>query len=81
MAQGNLRAGVRILESGRVVITNRLHGHILSLLLGIPHVLLDTEQGKLSSFFDTWTRDSRLTSWAGSPAKAVDAAKEWPAAR
>lgn len=75
MARGNLGAGVQILSRGRVVITNRLHGHILSLLLGIPHVLLDTEQRKLSSFYETWTSGSRLTHWAGSPAEAVRKAR------
>ncbi|PVD31816.1 hypothetical protein C0Q70_07234 [Pomacea canaliculata] len=33
--------GLSFLQRGRVVITDRLHGHILSVLLGIPHVLID----------------------------------------
>ena len=50
MARQNLRAGVQILSRGRVVI--RRLGHILCVLLGIPHVLLDTRQRKVSGFVD-----------------------------
>ena len=57
------------------MITTRLHGHILCVLLGIPHVLLDTRQRKVSGFVDAWTRGCPLTSWAGSPADAVTAAR------
>lgn len=75
MARGNLDAGVQILSRGRVVVTDRLHGHILSVLLGIPHVLLDTKQGKISSFVETWTAHCSLTSWASSPSHAVRLAR------
>ncbi|PVD31820.1 hypothetical protein C0Q70_07238 [Pomacea canaliculata] len=48
--------GFSYLQRGRVVITDRLHGHILSVLLGIPHVLIDNPPYfKLSSFRRTWT--------------------------
>ncbi|XP_012941009.1 uncharacterized protein LOC101845863 [Aplysia californica] len=49
-------AGLQFLQRGRVLITDRLHGHILSTLLNIPHVLLDNPPFlKLSSFHKTWT--------------------------
>ena len=44
------------MDAGRVVVTDRLHGHILSTLLDIPHVLLDNADNKLSSYHNTWTR-------------------------
>ncbi|PVD31819.1 hypothetical protein C0Q70_07237 [Pomacea canaliculata] len=48
--------GLSFLQRGRVVITDRLHGHILSVLLGIPHVLIDNPPYfKLSSFRRSWT--------------------------
>jgi pyruvyl transferase EpsO len=50
-----LRRGCRLLSSGRVVITDRLHAHILCLLLGIPHAVLDNSYGKLGRFLDAWT--------------------------
>ncbi|MGI9188967.1 MAG: polysaccharide pyruvyl transferase family protein [Longimicrobiaceae bacterium] len=57
LARKRVTAGVRLLSSARVIVTDRLHGHILCLLLGIPHVLLDTRHGKNSSYFQTWTSD------------------------
>lgn len=48
--------GLMFLQRGRVVITDRLHGHILSILSGTPHVLIDNPPFlKLSSFHRTWT--------------------------
>ncbi|XP_076452631.1 uncharacterized protein LOC143288193 [Babylonia areolata] len=51
-----MERGLGILQTGRVVVTDRLHGHILSTLLDIPHVLLDNADQKLSSYHNTWTR-------------------------
>jgi pyruvyl transferase EpsO len=39
------------------VITTRLHGHILSTLLGIPHIFPPGPYRKMESFFHTWTND------------------------
>jgi pyruvyl transferase EpsO len=49
--------GVGILSQGKVVITDRLHAHIISTLLDIPHVVLDNSYGKLSGFISAWTSD------------------------
>jgi pyruvyl transferase EpsO len=57
LARQRLHRGVAMLSAGHVVVTDRLHGHIISLLLGIPHVVLDNSYGKLSSFIATWTHD------------------------
>ena len=53
-ALSNLNRGCILLSRGRVVITNRLHGHILCLLMGVPHVILDTLYGKVGHFRNTW---------------------------
>ncbi|BFZ00855.1 hypothetical protein BsWGS_03894 [Bradybaena similaris] len=48
--------GFQFLQRGRIVITDRLHGHILCLLMEIPHVIIDNPPYlKLSSFVNTWT--------------------------
>ena len=47
--------GMLFLQRGRVVITDRLHGHILCVLMGIPHVVMDTVNKKISSYMQTWT--------------------------
>lgn len=47
--------GVYQFKQHRLIITNRLHGHILCLILGIPHVLLTNVYHKNESFYQTWT--------------------------
>lgn len=57
-AEVRLRHGCRMLARGRVVVTNRLHGQILALLMGLPHFVSDTPQGKLGAFHRTWLADA-----------------------
>jgi pyruvyl transferase EpsO len=47
-----------MLSCGRIVVSDRLHAHILCLLMGIPHVLVDNSYGKVKSFFAAWTKDA-----------------------
>ncbi len=60
LADQRVRRGCRLLSRGRVVITDRLHAHILCTLLGIPHIVLDNSYGKISSFVEEWTHDHPL---------------------
>ena len=60
LARHRLRRGIRLLASAERVITDWLHAHILCLLLGIPHVILDNSYGKVFGFADTWTDESAL---------------------
>lgn len=76
LARARLARGLRTLSEGRVVVTDRLHGHVLSLLLGIPHVLLDSRHGKLRGFYETWTRGHELVQWADSTDEALQLARE-----
>src|SRR3546814_16823778 len=55
LAQWRLRRGISMLSQGRVIVTDRLHAHILSLLFDIPQVVLDNMYGKVSSFAEQWT--------------------------
>lgn len=71
-----LRRGLRFLSQGRVLITDRLHGHLLALALGIPHVLIDNANHKSRALFDTWTSSSTLCSWAQNGSAAVTRARE-----
>lgn len=63
--------GLQILSRGRVVVTERLHGHLLSLCLGVPHVVLDNSYGKCRSTYDTWTGTHPLAHWASSAEEAL----------
>lgn len=55
LAQRRVTTALNVLSRGRVVVTDRLHGHIFSTLLGIPHVLLDTAHHKVRDFHETFT--------------------------
>jgi exopolysaccharide biosynthesis predicted pyruvyltransferase EpsI len=55
LASERLTRGCVTLSQGRVVISDRLHAHILCLMMGIPHVLVDNNYGKIRSFVETWT--------------------------
>jgi pyruvyl transferase EpsO len=74
LARQRVRRGLRLLSTARAVITDRLHGHILCLLAGIPHVLLDNNYGKVSAFHETWTRHVHGVHFADSPAAAIEIA-------
>jgi pyruvyl transferase EpsO len=76
LSRARLKRGMSILGRGRTVITDRLHAHILSLLLDKPHVLIDNSYGKLGSFHAAWTKDCRIVRSARDMAGALDAARE-----
>ena len=66
--------GMMFLQRGRVVITDRLHGHILCVLCGIPHVVIDPVNKKISSYMQTWTGGVENIQVAESPADALNKA-------
>ncbi len=55
LSRVRMKRGIKLLSSGRVVMTDRLHAHILSILIGKPHVIADNSYGKISDFYQTWT--------------------------
>ncbi len=75
MAGAELRRGADLLGQGRVVVTDRLHAHILSILLDKPHVVVDNANGKLSGFMDTWTGNCANTHRAGDLGEALEIAE------
>ncbi len=76
LARRHVVRGCRLLRSTRIVVTDRLHGHILSLLLGVRHVLIGDRFGKLRGFVDTWTSSSSLMRWADSAEEAALLARD-----
>lgn len=71
LARQRMARGVALLSSARVVITDRLHGHIVAMLLGIPHVVLDNSYGKVHRFVSQWTSTSPLVKRASTPDEAI----------
>jgi len=76
LARHRTERAFRILEGGRVLISDRLHVHILALMVGLPHVVLDNRYGKLRSTWETWTSGSELARWADTPEDALELAAE-----
>ncbi len=63
-----------ILALGKVVVTDRLHGHILSTLAGIPNILLNNNYGKNFTYYDTWMKDAEVARIAPTPRQAIELA-------
>ena len=81
LAERRLARGLKQLSRAKFVITDRLHVHILSTLLGLPHCFLDNHYGKISRFsaaFSTRWTDSYQ---AKTLSEAVACAKAWLQAR
>lgn len=57
LAQQRVRRGAGLLCRGRVVLTDRLHAHILSSLMEIPNVVLDNSYGKVHEYIRCWMAD------------------------
>lgn len=51
----NADSALRLYSSARIVVVDRLHAHVLSMLLGLPHVMLDNNYRKLRGVFDDYT--------------------------
>lgn len=75
-AWARILRGCRLLSRGRVVLTDRLHAHILCTMLKIPHVVLDNHYGKVQNFIASWTEGNPLVRRASTPDQAVRIAIE-----
>src|SRR5207302_11065372 len=65
-----VQRAIGILSLGRIVVTDRLHAHILCMLMGVPHILLNNDYGKNWNFFETWMRGTPLCRLARNPDEA-----------
>lgn len=68
--------GVYQFKSHGLVITNRLHGHILCLILKIPHVFLTNSYYKNKSFYETWTNQIPFCELVNNAADVENTARE-----
>lgn len=68
VAMRRLTVGLRQLCEAERIITDRLHGHILCVLLDKPHAIVDNIYGKIGRFYECWTEDySRVQRYSGLP--------------
>ncbi|HET7603324.1 MAG TPA: polysaccharide pyruvyl transferase family protein [Gemmatimonadales bacterium] len=75
-AHRRLQYGMDLLSRGRVVITDRLHGHVLAMLLGVPHCVMDSQFGKVRALWDTWTHEAADAVWCDTLGEAIERARE-----
>ncbi|WP_254435905.1 polysaccharide pyruvyl transferase family protein [Ruegeria arenilitoris] len=73
-SRSNLQRGIELLGSGQVVVTDRLHGHILCSLMGKRHVVMDNSYGKIFGYLDTW-HGNKLASRASTSCEALSIAE------
>ncbi|WP_028312037.1 polysaccharide pyruvyl transferase family protein [Derxia gummosa] len=71
LSRARLRRGIALLSRGESVVTDRLHAHVLSVLLGIPNSIGDNSTGKVHALFDAWTGECRCARWRGAAPAAV----------
>jgi len=71
----HLMIGLKHLSRGKVIISDRLHAHILSVLLGKPNVMIDNSYKKVSSFHNTWTPSVENVLFASNVTDAIEKAQ------
>lgn len=71
-----MHTGIYQLLQSSLVITNRLHAHLLSLVLGIPNILLPNSYYKNESFYNTWTYQIPSSRFIKEPSQVKVAAQE-----
>ena len=52
-----IQMGIDLVSQYKFVISTRLHGHILCLLLGIPSIIVDNSYGKNKRFYNSWLKN------------------------
>lgn len=78
LAQNRVKRGLKLLSNGQRIITDRLHAHILSTLLDIPHVALDNNYGKISSYINAWTHNYPAVQTAKTSEEALEKLDQLP---
>jgi exopolysaccharide biosynthesis predicted pyruvyltransferase EpsI len=58
LARSRMARGKALLGRGRCVVTDRLHAHILSVLIDRPQWVIDNANGKVGRFVRDWTADA-----------------------
>ncbi|MEB3181391.1 MAG: polysaccharide pyruvyl transferase family protein [Nostocaceae cyanobacterium] len=73
---GLMHMGVYQFNQYRLIITNRLHGHILCTLMNIPHIFLPNSYYKNESFYEDWTYSNQSCRFIKDPRRIQLSAQE-----
>jgi len=68
---GQIKDAIKFLSKYDLIITTRLHGHILSSMIGIPNILLDNSYGKNKNFFNSWMNPNDLNAYYADSVNSV----------
>lgn len=68
----NITGALRWYAAADLVVVDRLHAHVLALLLGIDHVALDNNYRKIGAVFDDYTGQFSTANYATDVAVARD---------
>lgn len=71
-----IRDAIYQFQSYPFIITNRLHGHILCVILEIPHIFLPNSYHKNQQFYQTWTHQLPFCRFTDDPQKIPALAQE-----
>ncbi len=74
-SQDVMRYGNELLDRGRVLVTDRLHPHVLAALRGQHVVLLPDRFGKNRAVYEYSTHGHPCVHWADTPAQALELAR------
>tara|TARA_R110001606_G_scaffold393157_1_gene562810 strand:- start:109 stop:1164 length:1056 start_codon:yes stop_codon:yes gene_type:complete len=74
ISQHVLSNGNRLLDQGSVLVTDRLHPHVLAVLRGQPCVLLPDRFGKNRSVWEYSSNSYNTLHWADDPEQALEIA-------
>lgn len=55
LSTANMTRAVGMVSTGQVLVTDRLHGHVIAGLAGVPHIVVNDRYGKVKALWDTWT--------------------------
>ena len=69
----------RLFARHDLIVTDRLHGHILACLLNRKNIVLDNSYGKNSRYVTAWTQGSELVTLQQAQAVAMERSAEMSA--
>jgi pyruvyl transferase EpsO len=75
-ARERLAFGLGLLSRGSMVITDRLHAHVLCCLLGVRHLMFDSLDGKVSALYEAWTKNTQHAQLVRSVDQVADIVRE-----
>lgn len=78
LAKVNTVRGLAWLSLFDVIVTDRLHGMLMSDRLGIPCHVVDNDHGKISRFLKTWGAEIKSATFHDSIESAIDGARSTP---